>query len=105
MDFSSTIYILIIPFAVFVLLGVFYNKIKPAISGWIGVTGLAMVAVISYTTAIRYFLYSPKTSEGAYQTFYGFKTTWMRFTDTLSIDMGILIDPISVMMLVVVSTI
>ena len=31
------------------------------------------------------------------------KTTWMNFTETLQIDMGVLIDPISVMMLLVVS--
>ncbi len=105
MDFSNTQFILIIPFVVFVLLGAFYNRIKPAVSGWIGVAGLAAVAVLSYGTAIRYFLYSPKTDEGAYQTFYGFKTTWMQFSGNLSIDMGILLDPISVMMLVVVSTI
>ncbi|MBT8314581.1 MAG: NADH-quinone oxidoreductase subunit L, partial [Maribacter sp.] len=31
------------------------------------------------------------------------KTVWMNFTDTLAIDMGVQIDPISVMMLIVVS--
>ncbi len=105
MDFTNTIFILIIPFFVFVLLGVFYKKIPPKISGWIGVAGLAAVAVISYITAYKYFFLTRKDPHEAYQTFYGFKTTWMHFTDTLSIDMGILIDPISVMMLVVVSTI
>ncbi|CUQ53506.1 Uncharacterised protein [Dorea longicatena] len=33
---------------------------------------------------------------------YNFK--WLPFTESLSIDMGILLDPISVMMLVVIST-
>lgn len=104
MDFSYTIFILIIPISVFLLLGFFYNKIKPAVSGWIGVTGLTAVAGMSYYTAYQYFFNIPKV-EGKFQTFFGFKMNWMNFTDTLHIDMGILLDPISIMMLVVVSTI
>jgi len=104
MDFSYTIFILIIPIAMFLLLGFFYNKIKPAISGWIGVAGLTAVAGMSYYTAYQYFFNIPKV-DGKFQTFFGFKMNWMNFTDTLRIDMGILLDPISIMMMVVVSTI
>ena len=104
MDFSYTIYILIIPIAVFLLLGFFYNKIKPAVAGWIGVAGLTAVAGMSYYTAYQYFFNLPKVDE-KFQTFFGFKMNWMNFTDTLRIDMGVLLDPISIMMLVVVSTI
>ncbi len=104
MDFSYTIFILIIPIAVFLLLGFFYNKIKPAVSGWIGVAGLSAVAGLSYYTAYQYFFHVPKV-EGKFQTFFGFRMNWMNFTDTLAIDMGVLLDPISIMMLVVVSTI
>jgi len=104
MDFSYTIFILIIPISVFLLLGFFYNKIKPAVSGWIGVAGLTALAGMSYYTAYQYFFHIPKV-DGKFQTFYGFKMNWMNFTDTLRIDMGILLDPISIMMLVVVSTI
>ena len=104
MDFSYTIFILIIPIAMFLLLGFFYNKIKPAVSGWIGVAGLTAVAGMSYYTAYQYFFNIPKVA-GKFQTFFGFKMNWMNFTETLHIDMGILLDPISIMMLVVVSTI
>jgi NADH-quinone oxidoreductase subunit L len=104
MDFSYTIFILIIPIAVFLLLGFFYNKIKPAVSGWIGVAGLTVVAGMSYYTAYQYFFHIPKV-DGKFQTFFGFKMNWMNFTDKLAIDIGILLDPISIMMLVVVSTI
>ncbi len=104
MDFSYTIYILIIPIFTFLFLGFFYNKIKPIVSGWIGVAALSVVAILSYYTAIQYFLHVPKV-DGAFTTFYGFKYNWMNFTETLRIDMGVMIDPISVMMLVVVSTI
>ena len=103
MDFSYTILIPLIPLAVFLLLGINYNRIKPAISGWIGSLGLLTTLVLSYYTAYQYFFVVGKLGD-VYQSF----TTqwrWMNFTDTLYIDMGVLIDQISVMMLVVVSTI
>jgi NADH-quinone oxidoreductase subunit L len=103
MNFSYTFLVPLIPFVVFIFLGFFYNRIKEKISGWIGVAGLTSVAVLSYYTAIQYFYHSPKL-DGKFQTFV-YSVNWMNFTDTLKIDMGVLIDPISVMMMVVVSTI
>lgn len=103
MNFSYTILIPLIPLAVFLLLGIFNQKIKPAVSGHIGVFGLLASTVLSFYTAFQYFIAQGKV-EGIYQTFVQ-KTVWMNFTDTLRIDMGVLIDPISVMMLIVVSTI
>lgn len=103
MDFAYTIYIALIPLAVFLLLGINYNKIKPAVSGWIGSLGLLSSLILSYYTAYKYFFVLGKV-EGVYQTFIH-KWRWMSFTDTLHIDMGVLIDQISVMMLIVVSTV
>ena len=39
----------------------------------------------------------------SYQTLIPLKYTWLSFSDSMSIDMGIILDPISVMMLVVVT--
>ena len=103
MNLTQVLLIPIIPFAVFLLLGIFYDKIKPAISGLIGVVGLSISTILSFITAYQYFFVYGKV-DGVYQTFVE-KTTWMHFTDTLAIDMGVLIDPISVMMLIVVSII
>ena len=103
MNISYILLIPIIPLAAFLLLGIFYKKIKPAVSGYIGVLGLLSAAVLSFYAAYDYFFVSGKV-EGVYQTFVE-KTVWMNFTDTLHIDMGILIDPISVMMLIVVSVV
>ena len=103
MNFTYVILIPLIPLAAFLLLGIFSQKIKPAVSGYIGVAGLSASAALSFYTAYQYFFVVGKL-EGVYQTFVE-KTTWMNFTDTLAIDMGILIDPISVMMLIVVSVI
>ena len=103
MDISYIILIPLIPLAVFLLLGIFNQKIKPAISGYIGVFGLLVTTMLSFNAAYQYFFISGK-ADGVYQTFVD-KMVWMNFSDTLHIDMGILVDPISVMMLVVVSMI
>ncbi len=102
MDFSYTILIPLIPLALFVVLGILSKKIPPSISGWIGSIGLGTTFILSWYTAYTYFLGGKL--EGVYQTFI-YKTTWLNFTDKLHIDLGVLIDPISVMMLVVVSTV
>jgi NADH-quinone oxidoreductase subunit L len=101
MDLSYIILIPIIPFAVFLLLGIFNKKIKPSVSGYVGVFGLLASAILSFYAAYQYFFVSGKV-DGVFQTFVD-KTVWMHFTETLHIDMGVLVDPISVMMLIVVS--
>ncbi|MDT8415317.1 MAG: NADH-quinone oxidoreductase subunit L [Flavobacteriaceae bacterium] len=103
MDISHALLIPMIPLLIFLVLGVFYNKIKPAVSGYVGVMGMLVSFGLSIYTAYQYFLVNGQI-DGVYQSI-SQKTVWMRFTDTLHIDMGVLIDPISVMMLVVVSTI
>jgi len=103
MDFTYTILIPLIPLAVFLILGLNALKIKENVAGIVGVLGLLTSTILSFYTAFQYFFKVGKV-DGIYQTFVE-KTTWMNFTDTLAIDMGVLIDPISVMMLVVVSTI
>jgi NADH-quinone oxidoreductase subunit L len=103
MNLTYTLLIPFIPLAVFLLLGIFNQKIKPSVSGYIGVFGLAATAALSLYTAYQYFFVYGKV-DGVYQTFVE-KTVWMNFTDTLAIDMGVLLDPISVMMLIVVSVV
>ncbi len=103
MNIDYILLIPLIPLAVFLLLGIFNQKIKPAVSGYIGVFGLLVSTVLSLNAAYQYFFISGKV-DGVYQTLVS-KTVWMRFTETLQIDMGILVDPISLMMLIVVSVV
>ena len=103
MNISYIYLIPIIPLAVFLLLGLFSQKIKPAVSGYIGVLGLLSSTVLSFYAVYQYFFVFGKV-DGKFPTLVD-KTVWMNFTDTLHIDMGILVDPISLMMLVVVSLI
>jgi len=103
-NFSYTVWIPLIPFLMFVLLGLTGHKLKARLSGLLGTGGLAMVTVLSYITAYSYF-FSTEKVEGAYQKISAFNITWLQFTDKLHIDLGVLLDPISVMMLVVISTV
>ena len=105
MDFSYTIYIFLIPFLVFVINGLFGSKIKESFTGYLGVAGMAVTTYLSYFTAYHYFFKVGKGLDGAFQKIVGFNMEWLRFTDSLHIDIGVLLDPISVMMLVVISTI
>jgi NADH-quinone oxidoreductase subunit L len=103
-NFSYTIWILIVPFLMFVLLGLAGHKLKAKLSGLLGTGGLAIISILSYITAYYYF-FSTEKVDGAYQKIIAFNMTWLQFTDKLHIDLGVLLDPISVMMLVVISTV
>ena len=77
---------------------------KHRVARLIGTASLLGVTILSYLTAFKYFM-SPRTADGVYPTLTPWNIEWLPFTDSLHIDMGILLDPISVMMLVVISTV
>jgi len=103
-DFTYTIWIVLIPLFVFVLVGFFGNKFKPLVSGVIGTSGLFTSMALSYYTAYQYFFVIPKAGE-AFQKLIAYNTVWLKLTDKLHIDLGVLLDPISVMMLIVITTV
>jgi NADH-quinone oxidoreductase subunit L len=104
MNYSLTILILLIPFALFVLIGLGGMKFKPMVSGVVGTIGLGIVTLLSYLTAWQYF-FVDGTVDGSFPKVIAMTMDWLHLTDNLIIRMGILLDPISVMMLIVVSTI
>lgn len=99
-----TLLILILPFLSFLILGLAGMRMKHKVAGIIGTASLLGVTVLSYLTAWKYFT-AERTSEGVFQTLMPFNFEWLPLTDSLNIGMGILLDPISVMMLVVISTV
>jgi NADH-quinone oxidoreductase subunit L len=102
--YGYTIWVLLVPAFTFLLLALAGMKLKAKISGLTGTFGLAVVTAISYITAISYFS-GGGMANGVFQKIITCNTTWLRLTDNLHIDMGIMLDPISVMMLVVISTV
>ena len=101
---EHTIFILLLPFISFLFLGLCGNRLHPKVAGLTGTLVLAIVTILSYITAISYFGGGRDTG-GAFPTLMPYNITWLPFTDTLNIEMGMLLDPISVMMLVVISTV
>ena len=103
---AYTIFILLLPFLSFLLLGVFGKWFSHKAAGLIGTAVLLAVAAMSYYTAYEYFFMTPRTAEGALPALMPYNYTWLPFfVQGLSFDMGILLDPISVMMLIVISTV
>ncbi|HKR04715.1 MAG TPA: NADH-quinone oxidoreductase subunit L [Bacteroidia bacterium] len=92
----------LLPLATFVLLGLFGRKYFKTLSGIIGTTSLFISCLISLVTAYNYFFVTGKVN-GVYQHIIAMKYTWLQFSPGISIDMGIILDPISVMMIVVVT--
>ena len=94
----------LLPFLSFLILGLWGGKRFKEYSGTTGTFFLLISTLLSLYTAYQYF-FIEGTINGVYPKITVLKYTWLEFSPGLSIDMGMLLDPISVMMLVVVSLI
>ncbi len=103
MDYSFTLLIVLLPLAGFVLLGLFHDRLKPMVAGTLGTLNLLVITLFSYYTAFHYF--TQGNSESGYTAIKAFNLLWLSFTESLQIQLGILLDPLSVMMLVVITTV
>ena len=99
-----TILILLLPLLSFVFTGLLGTRLKPKAAGLIGTLTTATVAALSYWTAISYFG-AGRDASGVFPTRTAWNSVWLPFTDSLHIDIGFMLDPISVMMLIVISTV
>ena len=91
-----TISILLLPMLTFLVLGLFGMKLRPNTAGYIGSLSLAITAGLYFS--------APRV-DGVFARIMPVDFEWLRFTEALHIDLGILLDPISVMMLVVITTV
>jgi NADH-quinone oxidoreductase subunit L len=99
---SIALLIVLLPLISFLLLSVFGKRIKPSIAGIIGSLAITITAVLAIYLAYSYFFEFGKEG-GNYIKHIAFKFEWLRFNENLSIDLGIVLDPISVMMLFIIS--
>lgn len=98
-----TLLIILLPLLSFIVLGLMDSKLKPKVAGAIGVSVLGIITLLSYISAFEYF--SLHKIEGVYEKLVPLHIEWIRFNEFLHIDLGILLDPISIMMLVVITTV
>jgi NADH-quinone oxidoreductase subunit L len=89
----------LLPLFTFLVLGLYGRKIFKNASGIIGTLSLLISFAIAVFTAYSYF----HLHQNSHPAEIPFKYTWLQFNEGMSIDMGILLDPISVMMIVVVT--
>ncbi|HUM96343.1 MAG TPA: NADH-quinone oxidoreductase subunit L [Chitinophagaceae bacterium] len=101
-NISYIVLIPLLPLAGFVLLGLFGKKYFGKASGIIGTLLLFASASLAIYTAYHYFA---SNVTGQYQSVIALKYTWLQFSNGLSIDMGLYLDSISMMMIVVVTLI
>ncbi len=101
-NYAYILWIPLLPLATFIVLGLFGRKYFKTFSGTIGTASLLASTVLSFIVANQYFFVDGKVN-GIYQKIVALKYTWLEFSPNVSIDMGIIVDPISVMMLVVVT--
>jgi NADH-quinone oxidoreductase subunit L len=103
MPYSSYIALIpLLPLAGFAILGLFGQKHFARTSGLLATGILLASTVLAFYTAYQYFFVNGKIN-GIYQPVIALKYTWLQFSPGMSIDMGVLLDPASVMMLVVVT--
>ena len=96
--------ILLLPLLTFLVLGLAGMKMSHKTAGLIGTCSLGVVTILSYLTAFQYFFADGRNAEGIYQTIVPYNFTWLPLGQ-LHFDLGILLDPISVVMLIVISTV
>lgn len=108
MDYTYSLLILLLPLLSFLVIGLpdfAGNKYawSHKTAGLIGTCSIGLVTVLSYITAFQYFT-APRLADGTFATLVPYNYTWLPLGN-LHFDLGILLDPISVMMLIVISTV
>ena len=103
MEYSFVYLIPLLPLVSFLILGLAGMKMSHKTAGLIGTTSLGIVTLLSYVTAFHYFT-AERCADGAFATLVPYNFTWLPLGN-LHFDLGIMLDPISVMMLIVISTV
>ena len=108
MDQITPILILALPLCMFLFLGLAGNKMSHKMAGILGTMGMGVALILAYSTAFTYFFSGNSEfidAAGNRLQSVIFDFTWLEFTKNLVIKLGFLLDPISAMMLVVITTI
>lgn len=107
MELSYTVAVLIIPILMFLFLGIVGVKLSKKTAGILGTVAMGITTIIAYAAALTYFfgIDQGQVIDGVRQQITVMDLTWLEFTKNLVIKIGVLLDPISAMMLIVISTV
>jgi NADH-quinone oxidoreductase subunit L len=92
----------LLPVFSFIVIALLGRKNFPNFCGVLGTLAMLASFLLAITVAYEYFFVAGKVN-GIYQQLIPLKYTWLQFSPNVAIDMGILLDPISVMMIVIVT--
>lgn len=105
MDLSLSIITILLPLFTFFVLGLVGMKMPKQTAGIFGTLSMLVTAVVAYGVALSYFFSPEYIADGVRQAQVVYDATWLTFGENLKVTLGIYIDPISAMMLIVISTI
>ena len=105
MNYSYAFLILLLPFLSFLVLGLAGMKMKKQVAAIIGTVLMGCVFAMSVYTAYEYFFAVGREASGLYPTVTVFNFTWLKFTELLTFNIGFRLTPISVLMLIVITTV
>ncbi|HLO81823.1 MAG TPA: NADH-quinone oxidoreductase subunit L [Chitinophagaceae bacterium] len=102
MNTTNILLIPLLPLLSFVLLGLFGKSFFKTKAGLVGCSLMLVSFIIAVVTASSYF-FSTGLQNGQYQQLKPFLMPWLKFANGLVIEMGLLIDPLSMIMIFVVT--
>lgn len=108
MEATIPVLILAIPLFMFLMLGLLGNKMSHKLAGILGTAGMGVTLVLAYITAFTYFFSGSAdfvSETGQRLQYVVFNVDWLQFYENLVIRLGFLLDPISALLLVVITTI
>jgi NADH-quinone oxidoreductase subunit L len=93
----------LLPFVGFVIVGLFLRPLSKKASGIVATLMVFASAVLAYMLAWEYFhMYPPGADHPA---IVAWSFEWLQYQANLTVNVGVLVDPISVLLLVVVTTV
>ena len=107
MDFSYSYLVLVLPLITFLFLGLMGTRLSRKTAGVVGTTMMGITAVIAYMISLDYFFGTTQGQliDGIRQQIVAWDLTWLEFSEKLVIKLGFLLDPISAMMLIIITTV
>lgn len=100
----AALLIVFLPLLSFIGISLSAKRITPSVAGIIGTSVLFVTMALALYTAYGYF-YQFGNVDGSYLPHRSLDFSWLQFNENLSINLGIVLDPISVMMLVVITVV
>ena len=99
--------ILAIPFFSFLIVGLAIRPISERLAGIVATAAVFATAAVAYSIAWEYLSLPADLQAGApgHPSFTAWSFPWLRFQESMIARIGVLVDPISVLLMVVVTTV